>query len=117
MPFVKGMRYPKQGGKRERAGRPTKKEFQARQAEMEGLERAKKIMEAKIAQYTAKIAERYVNRALEKKADTVLIDAVRKILPEPKQGVNIGHPTVIIETIDANRERRKKIAALRGENE
>ena len=103
------MRHPKQGGKRERAGRPSKKELQARQAEMEGLERAKKVIEAKVFQYAEKLAERYVNRALEKKADAVLIDAVRKILPEPKQQVGIGQShSVTYITVDPNLERDKK---------
>ena len=97
------------GGKRPGAGAPTREELRQRAGELKGLERAKEIIEQKIEEYATRIAERYVTRALEKKADSVLIDAVRKILPEPKQQVDGQHRHItIFETIDVNAERRRK---------
>jgi|TARA_Y100000034_G_scaffold135640_1_gene208394 hypothetical protein len=97
------------GGARPGAGAPTKEEVKARRAEVVGLERAKLTMEAKLHSYAAKIAERYVTRALEDKADAVLIDAVRKISPDARQEIDVNARHAVIYTmVEANAERRAK---------
>jgi hypothetical protein len=110
MRFTKGNKMAP-GGPRPGSGGPTKAEMQLRRAEVIGLEKARATLEKELAGYAEQIAERYVTRALQEKADAVLMDAVRKIMPDSHQEVDVNHRhAVVIQMFDGNAERRKRIA-------
>ena len=97
--FIKGHKQAK-GGKRPGAGRPTKAELAEKEASL-------KIWEDRLKGKTKQIIDHYLAEAL--KDNKVLIDAMKKLVPDAKQEIEIqGRHTVIINTVDTNAERRRK---------
>lgn len=97
--FIKGHKQAK-GGKRPGAGRPTKAELAEKEAMLN-------IWEKKLEEKAEMIIDRYLAEAL--KDNKVLIDVMKKMIPDAKQEIEIqGRHMVIINTFDANAERRRK---------
>jgi len=96
------------GGKRPGAGRPTNKEIEKKKAQLEGMEKARATVEKELVGKVAKLAERYTNRALQKNADKVLMDAIKKIMPDAKQVMDVNnHGNVtIITNVDPHAGRK-----------
>ncbi|MCH8054660.1 MAG: hypothetical protein IH857_00705 [Deltaproteobacteria bacterium] len=89
MPFVKGKRHPRQGGRQNPpGGRPTRAQVAERQAEVRGLERVKAIFEKEIDREAKKIVKRYLKYALNDPA--TLRHVVDRFLPAAKQAIEIS---------------------------
>ncbi len=78
------------GGKRTGAGRPSKAELDAREAKLN-------VWEKERVKEEAKLAKRWVQRAL--KDDAMLRDVRKTAIPDARQEIDIqSHGTVIIKT-------------------
>ena len=99
MPFKKGNKLGRHGKQNPPGGRPTNKEIEKKKAQLEGMEKARATVEKELVGKVAKLAERYTNRALQKNADKVLMDAIKKIMPDAKQALDANyHGDVVIVT-------------------
>lgn len=93
------------GGRRPGAGRKSK-------AEVAALEQVRLMLEAELAKYAKKIAQRYRKRALAKTGDRVLTHAVERVLPPAKQAFELDHKgqiasRIVIETIDPDADEKR----------
>lgn len=85
--FKKGNKLSRGGRKGNKGGRPTKKELALRQAELEGLAKAKAALERELGKRAAKLAKRYCELA-ERDAATTR-HAVDRVLPAAKQELDL----------------------------